>query len=165
MNDPAWISAIGTWFSNMLLLVSLIFIWRQIKGVKEQLKSAAFQGIWSIWIEIDKWFVANPTLKPYFYLRKDVDPNTSEELNMRLESTAEMLLDCFANFYHQRSCMLPEEEEAYKLFMRSVYRDQPYFRRFVDKSKDWYYPRFIEYLTAAGRADQQHRSLLNDHST
>lgn len=152
MEKSGWVSALGTWFGNILLLISLVFIWFQIKGVKEQLKSAAFQGIWNIWIEIDKWFVANPTLKPYFYHGKDLDQDLrseeeKEEMRMRLESTAEMFMDCFANFYHQRSCMLPHEEEAYKRFMRSVYANQPFFRKFVDNSKDWYYPRFIEYLS------------------
>ena len=111
----------------------------------------AFQGIWVLWIEIDKWFVANPAMKPYFYHAKDIDKDVSEETRMKLESTAEMLLDCFANVFHHKDCMNAGEASAYHNFMRNVYATQPFFRRFVQEHKQWYLLEFIEHLTGAER--------------
>ena len=145
--DPTWVSAIGTWVYNALMLASVIFLWFQLRSIKQQLKSAGFQGIWVLWIEIDKWFVANPAMKPYFYHAKDIDKDVSEETQMKLESTAEMLLDCFANVFHQKDCMSPGEGKAYHNFMRSVYDTQPFFRRFVEEHRPWYLPEFMEHLT------------------
>lgn len=145
--DAAWVSAIGTWVYNVLMLASLTFLWFQLRSIKQQLKSAGFQGIWVLWIEIDKWFVANPSMKPYFYHGKDINKDVSEETRMKLESTAEMLLDCYANVFHQKDCMSAGEAKAYHKFMRNVYNTQPFFHRFVEDHTQWYLPEFIEYLT------------------
>lgn len=144
-----WISAIANLLSSLCFLTSLIFIWRQIRGLRQQLRNSAVHGYWSVWIEIDKWFVTNTALKPYFYHAKDVDEATPDELRLQLDSTAELLLDCYADMYHQREVMSPEEEFVFQNFMRNSYHYQPFFHRFVEEHRRWYSPNFVEYLTAA----------------
>ena len=144
-----WISAVANCFSSMFLLISLILIWRQIRGLRQQLKNSAVHGYWSIWLDIDKWFVANPSLKPYFYHAKDIDEEIPDELRLKLDSAAELLLDCFADMYHQREVMSPEEELVFQNFMRNTYHYQPFFHRFLEEHRRWYSPNFVEYLTTS----------------
>lgn len=67
---------------------------------------------------------------------------------MKLESTAEMFLDCFSNIYLQRDVIPPGEERSIRAFMNETYKSQPVFHRFVDEHRSWYAPDFIEYLTS-----------------
>ena len=147
MGDPNGWSVVGTGFSNVLLLIFLCFIWFQVRGLKQRLNNHVLQSYWSLWIEIDKWFVANTELKPFFYHGKDTDEKTSADVRMKLESVAEMFLDCFPNIHHQRDMIPSDEEQCIRAFMNDTYKSQPFFRRFVDEHRAWYSPSFIAYLT------------------
>jgi hypothetical protein len=148
MSDPNGWSMYGTWFTNVLLLIFLGFLWFQVKEMKHRLSNHVLQSYWSIWIEIDKWFVANAELRPFFYHGKDTDETVNTDFRMKLESTAEMFLDCFSNIYLQRDVIPPEEERCIRAFMNDTYKSQPVFHRFVDDHRSWYSPDFIDYLTS-----------------
>jgi len=147
MSDPNWWSVCGPWLSNFLLLIFLGFLWLQVREMKQRMKSHVLQNYWSIWIDIDRWFVANSELKPFFYHGKDTDEKTSDDLRMKLDSVAEMFLDCFSNIHLQRDVIPSEEERCIRAFMNSVYESQPFFHRFVEEHRSWYSPVFIDYLT------------------
>jgi len=150
MSDPNGWSMYGTWFSNLLLLLFLGFLWLQVKEMKQRLKNHVLQSYWAIWMEIDRWFVANSGLKPFFYYGKETDEKTDADFRMKLDSTAEMFLDCFSNIYLQRKVIPPEEERCIRSFMNDTYESQPFFHRFVDEHRSWYSPAFIDYMTKRG---------------
>lgn len=148
MNDPNGWSVYGAWFLNVLLVIFLGFLWLHIRELKHRISNHVLQSYWSIWIDIDKWFVANSELKPFFYHGKDADESVDTNFRMKLESTAEMFLDCFSNIHLQRDVIPPEEERCIRGFMNDTYESQPFFHRFVDAHRSWYAPAFIEYLTS-----------------
>jgi hypothetical protein len=152
-NDPNWVSAIGgwvgaigTWFASILVLATLWYIRKQLIGLQRTIETATIQSIWTMWLEVDKFFVEHPELKPYFYHALDVDENITGDMLHRLESTAELLLDTFAHNYDQKHSFATKGFEWYGNFMKSRYRTQPFLRRFVDEHVDWYNPAFIDYL-------------------
>src|SRR5262249_11511231 len=108
------------WFSGVLLIIILYCIWVQVKGLKQRLDNHVLQNYWSIWIEIDKWFVANSELKPFFYHGKDTDAETSSEIRTKLESAAEMFLECFSNIYLQRNVIPSDEEQCIRACMNDM---------------------------------------------
>jgi hypothetical protein len=99
---------------------------------------------------MDKWFANHPDLKPFFYSRRDFDSNTNKATNPlrdRVDSTAEMLLDSFASLYYQIEGN--ENDKKWSIFckfIRRMYRDQPYFTRFVDEHIDWYSDGFSNFI-------------------
>jgi hypothetical protein len=108
-----WVAAAGTWLANVLIIVSFLFIRREIAKAQRAIDSTAFQGISTVWVDIDKFFVEHPELRPYFYHGKDLDPQVDDLTRWRVQATAEMLLDCFTNIYRQFEHMEFKGFESY----------------------------------------------------
>jgi hypothetical protein len=138
----------SSWAYTLLTGAMVVVVFFQLKNLGKQVRSSALQGIWTTWIEIDRWFVDNHDLRPFFYVANhDEDAETNAQVRAKLKSTSEMLLDCYANIYAQRDTMERGEFERLSNYMRKVYREQPVFRRFVDNDASaWYDPSFIGHL-------------------
>lgn len=144
LNEPNWtavVTALATGFGLLVIIA-------QIHGLKQQLQSSAFNSYWPLLVGLDKWFAENPLLRPYFYSGTDIDASTSDEMKMKLESTAEMMLDTFASTYHQLKIVPRGERERVAKYFKDVYHGQPVFQRHVNKYCDWYDPKFIKFLTS-----------------
>jgi hypothetical protein len=135
---------------NALIIVSLLFIRRQITKAQRVIDSTAFQGISTVWIDIDKFFVEHPELRPYFYHGQDLAPEADQRTAWQVEAAAEMLLDCFTNVYHQFAHMEFKGFASYGRFMQMMYRDQPCFRRLADQHVGWLDDPFVTYLRGDG---------------
>ena len=140
------IEAVATASTAVIILVSVFILYGQLKGVRVQLRNSTIGNYWAQWVEMDKWFANNPDLKPYFYSSKD-DPNTDKDLSARIDSTAEMLLDGFANLYYQSERIGHDKEwSTFRGFIERMYTSQPCFKSFVDKHTNWYSPEFIDFI-------------------
>ncbi|HKQ46410.1 MAG TPA: hypothetical protein VJS47_13555 [Rhizomicrobium sp.] len=90
--------------SLMLTVAGLVFVYFQIMNVKEQivglrnsLDMQSYSAINTQMSEIDKVFIDQPTLRPYFY-KKQPWPDSDEMLRNKLTSVAERKLD-FIDFW------------------------------------------------------------------
>jgi hypothetical protein len=141
MISPQWISAIGVCVYNALILISLFFLYKQLKVLRNQIRHSTFNSYWAQWIEIDKWFVDHPRLKPYFYHGKVIVPGDTfdDDFRYQLDSAAEMLVDNFASLYFQLDSFVKDEErQVFREFMVRTYREQPFFKDFFDRHSKWY---------------------------
>jgi hypothetical protein len=145
-----WAAAVGTWVA---IIVSILFVRRQIAKAQRAIDSYAFQGISTLWIGIDRFFVDYPELRPYFYDGRDLHPQQDDHTRWRVEATAEMLLDCFTNIYWQFEHMGFRGFERYGRFMQVMYRDQPCFRRWADQHAGWLDGAFVKHLR--GQVDDE----------
>ncbi|HLK14260.1 MAG TPA: hypothetical protein VKT78_05605, partial [Fimbriimonadaceae bacterium] len=67
------VEAISVCIYTAAFVLSFLFLFYQLKGLQRQTRSNTVQGYWDTWIEIDRWFVQNSHLRPYFYHGKDLD--------------------------------------------------------------------------------------------
>lgn len=138
-----WVQAVGVWISAIIVGVSLWILWIQIRELRRSIQSSTYQNIYHMIIGIDKYFIENTDVKPYFYYGRKVD---NEQLREPLLSTAEMLLDCFDNVYHQKDCMPPHTFDAFDAFMKEIYQNSPVLQELLTKRERWYPREFIEHL-------------------
>lgn len=138
-----WVQAIGVWVSAFIIVASLWVLWIQIRELRRSIQSSTYQNIYQMILDIDKHFVENTDAKPYFYYGRKVD---NESLREKLLSTAEMLLDCFDNVYHQKECMPPHTFDAFSAYMREIYQNSPVLQELLSKRERWYPKEFIEHL-------------------
>jgi hypothetical protein len=148
-DDAEWHQAFAGWAGVTVSVLTLIVVWLQLRGLNIQLRSAALQGIWSAWIDIDKWFAEHADrarFRRHYYPRRSTALADGDDPD-QVDAVSEMLLDCYANIYAQRA-VLPHDFERLSGYMQAVYRNQPVFRDFVDHAATWYDPAFIAFLQA-----------------
>jgi hypothetical protein len=153
-----WQQAYAGWVSGILSLFALSAVVWQLDGLREQMRSTALQGIWTTWIDIDKWFMEHHSLRPFYYEPNfDLNGISKPPTETELDCASETLLDCYAHIFAQRPALGEDDYKALTRYMRGVYANQPVFRRFVDnKAKDWYDEKFIHFLQ--GNIDVPERS-------
>lgn len=137
-----WVGAIGSCISALLALATLFILWRQLKDLNASVQGSTYQNIINQMLEIDRFFIANPKLKPYFYDGKDLG-GADESERARAASVAEMLLDFFDNVYHQRELISEERYRAYYTYMTTLCGRSKVLQAQLDDSRDWYPPKFV----------------------
>jgi hypothetical protein len=146
-----WVGAIATCVGAIGTIVSLIFLYHQVKGLKstiENSESSSYLNMLELMVSIDRFFIDKPELKPYFYNNKEVDAKDPIEKD-RLESVAEMMMDFFEAVYHQKGSLPVATFNAYKRYMRRIYEHSPVLKDFLGKN-EWgqlYPEQFIRAVT------------------
>lgn len=150
-----WFAAFGTWAGVVVTVLTLFFLWKQLRLLKEQVEdlrdsvhSATYQNVYELMISIDRFFIEHRELKPYFY------PATTGGCHIyvnpdELASAAEMMLDYFDCVYHQRATMPENTFRGFSKFMRSVYEHSAPLKELVNNGgrENWYPRDFIRHLT------------------
>jgi hypothetical protein len=134
----------------IIVVVSLWFLWIQIRELRRSIQSSTYQNIYQMIVEIDRYFIENRDIKPYFYYNKEADSG-QPHLREKLLSIAEMLIDCFDNIYHQKDCMPPSTFDPFSAFMKEIYQDSPILRELLSKREYWYPKRFVDHLKNSSR--------------
>jgi len=121
---------VATWASTVMMALTLAVLWWQIRAVRRSVQGGTYERICSTMIGIDRFFVDNPQLRPYFYGGKTLDGVTPLERE-KLYATAEMLTDFFYDVFHQKDLMPTQTFEPYSRWMRRVYANSPLLKEFV----------------------------------
>src|SRR5438128_1020733 len=90
------------WAPVLTLLISVVsvgLVLYQIRKLIESIQSQTYQRVYELMINIDRFFIDNPKLKPYFYPGTNIESEEPAEKE-KLLSVAEMMMDYFDNVYH-----------------------------------------------------------------
>ena len=147
--SPEWVSAVADWTSNVLVIISVLFVAWQVRDIRSQMKNSIVASYWVQWTEIDKWFAEHPEFRPYFYNGAVLDPDVDYDPAFigQLDSAAELLLDSFAGLHYQSLNTVGREEcMIFRRFIAGMYQHQPFFRDFVDSHIEWYSEDFGSFI-------------------
>jgi hypothetical protein len=156
--NPQWVSAIGTWFSGIVVAFSLLFVWRQarissgqlnVSGEQELISELAnYHNLYLMWFNVDRIFVEYPDLRDFFYSRADSRPRSgvTDDIRKKLDAVSHMMLDCFDDVYHHLDHLPAKTRVPWDLFMQDMYRHTPYIKSFLQDNEQWYSPDFVRYL-------------------
>jgi hypothetical protein len=106
-----------------------VALW-QMRKIRRSIQGSTYQSICSTMIEIDRFFVDNPQLRPYFYGGKTLDGVALLERE-KLNAVAEMVVDFFYDVFHQRDLMSQQTFQPYSSWMRRLYKNSPLLREFI----------------------------------
>lgn len=130
---------LATLLMSLTGLVSLFLISQQVNTAKRQAKALTTQSVMSQLLEVDKLFIKDPELRPYFYSRKVIsedDPNYNKVL-----AIAEFQLDFFDSYLTQSEYLtLSTDEEKQnweKYIVDSFANSLPMCQRLKD-APGWY---------------------------
>ncbi len=121
---------VATWTSAVVLVLTLAVLWWQIRDVRRSVQGATYERICTTMIEIDRFFVDHPELRPYFYRGKSIAGIAPLDQE-KLDATAEMLTDFFYDVFHQKDLMPRQTFEPYNRWMKMVYAKSPALQAFI----------------------------------
>ena len=131
-------------WSLLVSVVSVLLVLYQIQNLVKSIHSQTYQRIYELMIQIDRFFIDNPKLKPYFYPNTTI---TDEDVDKeKLLSVSEMMMDYLDNVYHQRACMPSHTFDGFREYMQSVYRSSETLQNYLALSgrEKWYPKDFLE---------------------
>jgi len=146
-----------------LVLYSIRMLAKQTKEMARQTKlsvqatrSSVYQSVSSTMIEIDRFFVEHPHLRPYFYHGKELaldDPHHNE-----VGAAAEMMMDFVDSVFMLAPNMpdYPWEKTWYRYF-RDQFESSPVLLQYLKDRASWYldgtenyYPKWVRDLAING---------------
>ena len=134
-----WAIAAG----NIITMSTLIAVIIELRHLKKSIHSSTYQRIYEQMIRIDRFFIDNPGLKPYFYGSKEPGTKNPVELD-KLTSISEMMVDYFDSVYHQQDCMPKDTFPQFLRYMQDLSTKSPMLEAFLKKREDWYPKGFRE---------------------
>ena len=136
-----WAITAGSVFA-LCTLIALIF---EVRHLKSSVQSSTYQRIYEQMITIDRFFIENPSLKPYFYGSET--PTTKNPIELeKVASIAEMMIDYFDSVYHQQDCMPEDTFPQFLRFMKDTCTASPVLKQFIHCRRDWYPEKFWQHL-------------------
>ncbi len=152
-----WVGAIATAVGAVGTIISLIFLYSQLKDIKSSVRSSTYLNLYEQMIEIDKFFYEHPEWRPYFYDGKRAARMGEKEVSS-LNSVAEMMIDFFDMAYHQKACMPPETIEGFENYMNCIFQKSPVMKNFIVGERATFYPKqFISELRGVQQATLRSR--------
>jgi len=117
-------------------VVSLLVSWRI---GRHSTRITTYRSATDLTLDIDKLFVEHPAIRKYFYNGEDV-VNEQEETRARVESIAELMLDCFECIWDIRATYSAVDRGAWGHYILDMLCTSPAMNRMFEdrRSQDWY---------------------------
>ena len=143
-----WATALGTWFTIILVAVSTILVWKQVRDLKTSVENQTYQSVYETEFDLHKYFLEpdHAKYRPYFYGNLDIDPNLKDDdpEKIKLDTLAEWWCDFFDNVYQQKATMKTVTFDKWRQFMKDIYQTSPVLRKFISiRGERWYTKEFI----------------------
>jgi hypothetical protein len=146
--SPDWATAIGTWVTIVLIIVSIILVWIQINDLRKSVQNQTYQSVYETEFDLFKYLLDHPEDKPYFYDNKHFAPTGNPEADKkerdRLNTLAEWWCDFFDDVHQQKSTMKESTFEKWRQFMKDIYATSPLLREHIERRGTAWYPK--EYI-------------------
>jgi len=127
-------------FATLLITIGGFgVLWIQLSSANDSLKTGIYTNI-SVWTyDLDKLFLADPWLRPYFYERVDIDskdPNYS-----KVVTVAEYFIDTFDSMMtFGKYFPGGAPHEGWKNWIYDSFDTSPILARHIDELRRWYEP-------------------------
>ncbi len=118
------------------VLLSLFFLWRQVRDQTTATRATVYQNLTAMMIEIDRFFIDHSELRKYFYDGANISEKHDDY--PRAVGVAEMFLD-FADFVlMHKSEMGNYPWGEWEKYFSDMYATSPMLRAFWANKRDWY---------------------------
>jgi hypothetical protein len=143
-----WATAIGTWVTILLLIVSTLMLWKQIGDLRTSVQNQTYQAVYETEFDLHKYFLEaeHAEFRPYFYGGKRVEADLKDDdpKKIRLDTLAEWWCDFFDDVYQQEKTMETAAFDKWRQFMKDMYQTSPILQEFIaEKGVRWYTENFI----------------------
>jgi hypothetical protein len=120
-----------------LLIISIIFAILQTRAAARSTEVSVYNSINTQMMEIDRYFIEHPKLKPYFYECKDIQESDPDYPSVA--SMAECLIDFMDNVL-VLSNFMPKYpwKTSWHVYFKELFSTSKVIRRFWKEHMTWY---------------------------
>jgi hypothetical protein len=125
VGEPNWtavVQAVGA----VATVVVVLFVWLQMRGLKQALHSETHSKLYAEDFEIIKLFVDRPHLRPYFYKNVEVNPGSPDEAVVH--TIAELWCCHLEHVRLQLDCVPKMIRQSWADYAKFLYKSSPAIR-------------------------------------
>jgi len=155
--DLKTLEAVGSFVGGLASLISLmgiLFAVSEIRRARLIVDRETDYRIYDMMLELDRFFIEHPDLRPYIYDGKTLPDEYAEDTpeHHRIIAAVEMVLDFMECAYTQFDLMPLFQRIGWIEYMIEVGRTSPLLREFLDSEREWYMAAFA-HLVLTGEFD------------
>lgn len=123
------------------------FVWKQIKQVNSSIKSSSNNNLYSLTIEINKFLIENPELRPYFYgdsNGKEKDYDKKDPNFDKIETLADIYITFYEYIYEERDNIGMDIFNSWEEWKLDMYAKSPAIRKHLNNYAKWYNDDFVK---------------------
>lgn len=138
-----WIQIIG----GIVTIISVILLVVQLNQTNKAIKNATRNEIYGRMVEIDRMFVENPELRPYFYSGltvKEVNyllnpPRIPDKIFCKkVDAATELMTDFFAQVVQGLDDLPDSTFNGWACYIEKILINSPSIREFYNSEQSWY---------------------------
>jgi len=145
--DANLLQALANFVTPIISLVGFGLIYLQIRELRKSTLGATHGALYSQQHSIHKFFIENPTLRPFFYNNQELSPNHAEY--ERVMAVAEMMGDFFEHIYLQRANLPDDVWVGWRNYMLAIFQSSPALREHFGSKQMWYGAKVVNLLKYA----------------
>lgn len=134
----------------LVAIIGFYFIVRQIKQVNSSIKSNTNNSLYSLTIDINKFLIENPNLRPYFYgdaEGKQLDYDFNHPHFHQIETLADIYITFWEYIFEERNNLGEELFRTWEKWIQDIYNKSPAIQKHIRTSKKWYKKSFVQSLS------------------
>jgi hypothetical protein len=139
-------------FGNFVLIVSVILLGLQVREMAKQSSHGARATLASVYqamndnmLQINRLFVDQPSLRPYFYDELEPTEESPEERE-RIDAAAELFVNFIDNVLTQMPLLPGHLAQPWRTYFASVATSSPVLRDFWQRHREWYSDEMTAFL-------------------
>jgi len=152
VGEPNWtavVQAVGAVAAVVVGILGFLFVWVQIRGLKQALNSETHSKVYAEDFEIIKLFVDKPHLRPYFYEKVEIKPGSTDEA--AVQTIAELWCCHFEHVMLQLNYLPKVIRQSWVDYARFVYKSSPAIRTcYENLRKEGVYIAKMDYIMKGG---------------
>jgi hypothetical protein len=154
--DPNWVIAFATGIQAFLTLVGFVFIYLQLREVKETIQGDAQDSLYTHYLGVLSMLAQKPHLYPYFYENKtaNVDahhPNLRQEVALM----SEVILGLVEHSVMFKQAVPGKAwDHCWRPYAKERFKASSELSQFFEKNKSWYAKDLSEVLQDSGVLNQ-----------
>jgi len=141
------LNTIASFLGVIVGIIGFVFVWRQIKQVNTSIKSNTDNNLYSLTIDINKFLIGNPELRPYFYgdaNGKEKEYDGKDPNFNKIETLADIYITFFEYIFEERKNMEIGLFNSWEEWKKDMYKKSPAIRNHLKNHSNWYKNDFIE---------------------
>jgi hypothetical protein len=122
---------------NLAFVVSVVLLAIQLRNGTRATLASVYQAMNGDMLQINRLFVDQPLLRPYFYGEKELTDESPDERE-RVHATAELFINFIDNVLTQMPLLPSSLAEPWRTYFVSVTATSPVLRDFWNRRREFY---------------------------
>jgi hypothetical protein len=140
--------------ASVISLIGILFAVTEVRRARKIVDRETDYRIYDMMLDLDRFFIEHPDLRPYVYSGKRLPDTTTEgtQEHERVMAAVEMVVDFMECAYTQFDLMPIHQRIGWIDYMIDIGKNSPLICELLDREREWYMGSFV-HLVLTGEFD------------